>query len=85
MAICVIHYMSVPHPFYGGQGRAMSWCTTHRMEVVPDVQTQELCPLGRIEQATDHALARIVAALEATEQALGKVHAAIEVLNADKG
>jgi hypothetical protein len=36
---------------------------------VPDVQTQGLCPLGRIEEATEQALARI--------QAL-----AIEVLNA---
>jgi hypothetical protein len=71
MAICEIHHTVLRNersPF--GQGTAVSWCTTHSMQV-SDAQRQGLCPLGRIEEATEQALARI--------QAL-----AIEVLNADK-
>jgi hypothetical protein len=64
MAICEIHSYAVPMDtaggHWGGQGRVMTWCKTHQMEV-PQPQTEGLCPLGRIEQATEQALARIQA------------------------
>jgi hypothetical protein len=60
MEICEIHSYAVPDSFAGGVGRAVTWCRTHDMQV-PTPMTHRLCPLGRIEQATEQALARIQA------------------------
>jgi hypothetical protein len=72
MAICEIHHTVMRNersPF--GQGTAVSWCTTHSMQV-PDAQTQGLCPLGRIEEAAALAIERID---QQTEQSIRRLMA----------
>jgi hypothetical protein len=58
MARCEIHATPAPTDRHAGVGYAVTWCQTHGMQVVSP-QTQALCPLGRIEEATDQAIDRI--------------------------
>ena len=64
---CKIVWFTVPDgpPYYAtGPQRAMSQCMTHQWSDVPGITQnlpdgQGLCPIGRIEEATEAALAKI--------------------------
>lgn len=46
-----------------GTARAVFHCTTHQWSFdTPSVSEETLCPLGRIEKATNEAIAKIEAA-----------------------
>ncbi len=70
MSKCRILHYSVPDgpPYYAnGPQRVVSRCETHQMEVTGPVDDDTLCIFGRIEQATDVALAKIEKALASME------------------
>lgn len=62
----VWHIMHIGHHVAGTQ-RAVAQCMTHQWPDVPGVsqnlpEGQTMCPIGRIEDATEKALAQIEAA-----------------------
>ena len=74
MTKCTIIWFTVPDgpPYFAtGAYRAVAQCETHGWHDLPGV-TQDLpggnlCPIGRIEQATEEALAKIAVAKESTK------------------
>jgi len=50
-----------PGGYAAGAARAVSMCRTHNFDMgyLPYVQADTLCPIGRIEEATEVALALI--------------------------
>lgn len=65
MAECRLLIYTVPEgpPYYAcGPVRSVTRCQTHNMEVSNPTTEGSLCPLGRIEKATEDALAKIEAA-----------------------
>lgn len=71
MAACSFRTDAVPDgtPYYAnGPMRARTWCTTHHMEVAQvATSAPAMCTLGRIEAATEDALAKIAAAAKASQ------------------
>jgi len=57
----IVCYAVSGYAGHAGAARAVSMCRTHNfnMEYLPYVQADALCPIGRIEEATEIALALI--------------------------
>jgi hypothetical protein len=46
-------------PGIAGSKEISHWCVEHRWTILHEIDEGYLCPIGRIEKATDEALARI--------------------------